>query len=392
MSVQGTTIINPGDNYHFPRNKCSFGYVLNTNGTESGQCVIYPMGSGKIQKTLTPQQTFSWKNEEIDYIYNSGSIPLEIIFSDEAFELSRSQAFQQTDIGQANTYMKDDKIPNPLNLDQYGNIGIGLPPFAINPTDRSWFLGTSDLPNRSWNLGTGDSPSRSWLLGTGDVPDRSWNLNSSDLPNRSWNLGSSDGPDITLNQSNNFFQMPNVVTQKAYYTQGGTQGAGFWFNSVASYPVFIRLKKLYMAITGNNDPSNQIKMAIFTNQSLLSPENYTNYDPISTMVNNRYSASISGYYVPSFGSTSNGATTIPYALIDLDYFVWLSNTESLYIEIGAGMFTTSTTNLYNVTMSIQYETNAPNSTSGYQVYPYATENWGSAIGSEDTSGSSVLIR
>ena len=43
MSVQGTTIINPGDNYHFPRNKCSFGYVLNTNGTESGQCVIYPM-------------------------------------------------------------------------------------------------------------------------------------------------------------------------------------------------------------------------------------------------------------------------------------------------------------------------------------------------------------
>ena len=62
------------------------------------------------------------------------------------------------------------------------------------------------------------------------------------------------------------------------------------------------------------------------------------------------------------------------------------------IEIGAGMFTTSTTNLYNVTMSIQYETNAPNSTSGYQVYPYATENWGSAIGSEDTSGSSILIR
>jgi hypothetical protein len=368
MSVQGTTIINPGDNYHFPRNKCSFGYVLNTNGTESGQCVIYPMGSGKIQKTLTPQQTFSWKNEEIDYIYNSGSIPLEIIFSDEAFELSKSQAFQQTDIGQANTYMKDDKIPNPLNLDQYGNIGIGLPPFAINPTDRSWFLGTSDLPNRSWNLGTGDSPSRSWTL------------------------GSSDGPDITLNQSNNFFQMPNVVTQKAYYTQGGTQGAGFWFNSVASYPVFIRLKKLYMAITGNNDPSNQIKMAIFTNQSLLSPENYTNYDPISTMVNNRHSASISGYYVPSFGSTSNGATTIPYALIDLDYFVWLSNTESLYIEIGAGMFTSSTTDLYNVTMSIQYETNAPNSTSGYQVYPYATENWGSAIGSEDTDGSSILIR
>lgn len=344
MSVQGTTIINPGDNYHFPRNKCSFGYVLNTNGTESGQCVIYPMGSGKIQKTLTPQQTFSWKNEEIDYIYNSGSIPLEIIFSDEAFELSKSQAFQQTDIGQLNTYMKDDKIPNPLNLDQYGNIGIGLPTGAVNPTDRSW------------------------------------------------TLGSSDGPDITLNQSNNFFQMPNVVTQKAYYTQGGTQGAGFWFNSVASYPVFIRLKKLYMAITGNNDPSNQIKMAIFTNQSLLSPENYTNYDPISTMVNNRYSASISGYYVPSFGSTSNGATTIPYALIDLDYFVWLSNTESLYVEIGAGMFTTSTTNLYNVAMSIQYETNAPNSTSGYQVYPYATENWGSAIGSEDTSGSSILIR
>jgi len=380
MSVQGTTIINPGDNYHFPRNKCSFGYVLNTNGTESGQCVIYPMGSGKIQKTLTPQQTFSWKNEEIDYVYNSGSIPLEIIFSDEAFELSKSQAFQQTDIGQSNTYMKDNKIPNPLNLDQYGNIGIGLPPFAINPTDRSWFLGTSDVPSRSWTLGSSDVPSRSWTLG------------SSDVPNRSWTLGSSDGPDITLNQSKNFFQMPNVVTQKAYYSQGGTQGAGFWFNSVASYPVFIRLKKLYMSITGNNNPSNQIKMAIFVNQSLLSPENYTNYDPISTMVNNRHTASISGYYLPSFGSTSNGATTIPYALIDLDYSVWLDNTESLYIEIGAGMFTTSTTNLYNVRMSIQYETNAPNSTSGYQVYPYATQNWGSAIGSEDTSGSSILIR
>ena len=146
MSVQGTTIINPGDNYHCPRNKCSFGYVLNTNGTESGQCVIYPMGSGKIQKTLTPQQTFSWKNEEIDYIYNSGSIPLEIIFSDEAFELSKSQAFQQTDIGQANTYMKDDKIPNPLNLDQYGNIGIGLPTGSVNPTDRSWLLGSTDNP------------------------------------------------------------------------------------------------------------------------------------------------------------------------------------------------------------------------------------------------------
>ena len=170
MSVQGTTIINPGDNYHFPRNKCSFGYVLNTNGTESGQCVIYPMGSGKIQKTLTPQQTFSWKNEEIDYIYNSGNIPLEIIFSDEQFELSRSQAFQQTDIGQSNTYMKDDKIPNPLNLDQYGNIGIGLPTGAVNPTDRSWFLGTSDLPNRSWNLGSGDTPDRSWALGSTDNP------------------------------------------------------------------------------------------------------------------------------------------------------------------------------------------------------------------------------
>ena len=391
MSVQGTTIINPGDNYHFPRNKCSFGYVLNTNGTESGQCVIYPMGSGKIQKTLTPQQTFSWKNEEIDYIYNSGSIPLEIIFSDEAFELSKSQAFQQTDIGQENTYMKDDKIPSPLNLDSYGNIGIGLPTGAINPQGRNWFLGTSDQPNRSWTLGSGDTPNRSWYLGTNDIPDRSWFLGTSDQPDRSWTLGSSDGPDITLNQSKNFFQMPNVMTYKAYYTYGGSTGAGLWFDCVASYPVFIRLKRIYLQMLGNNNPSNQVMMAIFTNQTDLSPENYTNYDPVSLMVNERYTGTTSSFWLAT-STTSNGATTIKPLFAELDYGVWLDNTDSLYIEIGQDMFSSSNDNLYNVAMSIEYETNAPNSTSGYQIYPYEGTGWGSAIGSENTSGSSILIR
>ena len=355
MAEQGTEIINAGQNYRFPRNKCSYGFIINTSGTENASVVIYPMGSGKITKNLSPQQMFSWSDEEMDYVFNSGTIPVELIFSSLPFQLSKSQAFQQTDIGQSNTYMKDNKIPSPLNLDQYGNIGIGLPTGSINPQGRNWFLGTSDQPDRSWTL------------------------------------GSSDGPDITLNQSKNFFQMPNTMTYKAYYTYSGSTGAGLWFDVVASYPVFIRLKRIYAVLTGNNNPSNQIMMAIFTNQTDLSPENYTNYDPVSLMVNQRYTGTTSSFWLAT-STTSNGATTIKPLFAELDYGVWLDNTDSLYIEIGQGMFSSSNTNLYNVTMSIEYETNAPNSTSGYQIYPYEGTGWGSAIGSENTGGSSILIR
>ena len=106
----------------------------------------------------------------------------------------------------------------------------------IDPRDRTWTLGSGDIPNRGWTLGStdvpgrgwtlgsGDTPGRSWTLGTGDVPViqgetptagtykpiqtdangnllRGWSLGSTDVPGRGWSLGSGDQPDITANQS-----------------------------------------------------------------------------------------------------------------------------------------------------------------------------------------------
>ena len=102
--------------------------------------------------------------------------------------------------------------------------------------DRGWTLGGTDVPGRGWSLGSGDTPSRSWTLGTGDVPviqgetptagtykpvqtdangnllrgwslgstdvpGRGWSLGATDVPGRGWSLGSGDQPDITANQS-----------------------------------------------------------------------------------------------------------------------------------------------------------------------------------------------
>ena len=405
MSVQGTTIINPGDNYHFPRNKCSFGYVLNTNGTESGQCVIYPMGSGKIQKTLTPQQTFSWKNEEIDYIYNSGSIPLEIIFSDEQFELSRSQAFQQTDIGQSNTYMKDDKIPNPLNLDQYGNIGIGLPPFAINPTDRSWFLGTSDLPNRSWNLGSGDTPSRSWLLGTGDVPDRSWNLNSSDLPNRSWSLGSgdtpdrswaleaSDNPDISVNQSQTVYQNRNMGETEIYQSIGDFYNAGLLIYNSGSAAIKLKIKHLYVNISGSNDPANTYYFGSGISSTILPPAAglqppINGPDPLLNWVNNNSTANLLDLIDMVTAVTSNGARTYPSLFIKFDRELIIPGGYTWYISFGS----TDTSQLFNSEWTLGFETNAAvNDTTGPINLFYLFNSSALTASGFSTGGNGIVI-
>ena len=119
-----------------------------------------------------------------------------------------------TDIGAADTYLKDTKIPLALNLDTYGNLGLGLPSNAIDPRQIRALI-SSDTPGRAWSLGSGDTPGKSWSLGTGDNPDvtvnqskttnirplastdtpgRAWSLGSGDTPGRAWALGTGDNP------------------------------------------------------------------------------------------------------------------------------------------------------------------------------------------------------
>ena len=123
---QSTLTIEPQKNYTFPVNVCLYGYITNPDQSTDGSFVLYPMGSGKIAKTLSPLQSFSFSDESLNSIYNSGTIALDIVFSTAPFQLSKSQAYITSDIGQANTYMKDSKIPNPIAQDSSNNTQINF--------------------------------------------------------------------------------------------------------------------------------------------------------------------------------------------------------------------------------------------------------------------------
>lgn len=119
---QSTITLEPSTNYNFPVDACLYGYITNPNQTQNGSFVLYPTGAGRIEKILSPLQSFSFSNENLNSIYNNGTASLDIVFSTSPFQLSKSQAFITSDIGQANTYMKDAKIPQPIAQDASNNI------------------------------------------------------------------------------------------------------------------------------------------------------------------------------------------------------------------------------------------------------------------------------
>ena len=63
----------------------------------------------------------------------------------------------KTDIGAANTYLKDTKIPTVLAQDTNGNIGLGLPTGALDPRQIR-ALTSTDIPGKSWTLASNDNP------------------------------------------------------------------------------------------------------------------------------------------------------------------------------------------------------------------------------------------
>ena len=77
---QSTLTLEPQKNYTFPVNVCLYGYITNPDQITDGSFVLYPMGSGKIAKTLSPLQSFSFSDESLNSIYNSGTIALDIVF------------------------------------------------------------------------------------------------------------------------------------------------------------------------------------------------------------------------------------------------------------------------------------------------------------------------
>ena len=119
---QSTITLEPSTNYNFPVDACLYGYITNPSQIQDGSFVLYPTGSGKIAKTLSPLQSFSFSNESLNSIYNNGTVSLDIVFSISPFQLSKSQAYITSDIGQANTYLKDAKIPRPIAQDASNNI------------------------------------------------------------------------------------------------------------------------------------------------------------------------------------------------------------------------------------------------------------------------------
>jgi len=81
-----------------------------------------------VKTQILDTNIFQFWIEGSGYVAVSLSYP-EIIDPDLVVPSSE----QKTDIGTQNDYLKDTKIPYPVNLDGDGNIGIGLPPNAIDP-------------------------------------------------------------------------------------------------------------------------------------------------------------------------------------------------------------------------------------------------------------------